>query len=80
MVVSNGSDRVRLCAEALVRLNGESIGSFSDGSRAATICGMSYERVYRKALVSNRWTFTRGYKALAPLADDGQNPSSFPWC
>jgi hypothetical protein len=69
MVVNNGSDRVRLCGEALVRLNGESIASFSDGSRAATICGMCYERVYRKALVANRWSFTRTYKALAPLSD-----------
>jgi hypothetical protein len=41
---------------------------------------MSYERVYRKALVSNRWTFTRAYKALAPLSDDVPTASSrFPW-
>jgi hypothetical protein len=77
MVVSNESDKVRLCGEALVRLNGESISSFSDGSRAATICGMSYERIYRKALVSNRWTFTRAYKELAPLREEV--PESFPW-
>jgi hypothetical protein len=79
MVVSNDSDKVRLCSEALVRLNGESIGSFSDGSRASTICGMCYERVYRKALVSNRWSFTRAYKALAPLSDNASEDSSLPW-
>ena len=77
MVVSNESDKVRLCGEALLRLNGESISSFSDGSRAATICGMSYERIFRKALVSARWTFTRTYGALVPLSEPP--PSSFPW-
>jgi hypothetical protein len=77
MVVSNESDKVRLCGEALVRLNGESISSFSDGSRASTICGMSYERIFRKALVSNRWTFTRAYGALVPLSEKAS--PTFPW-
>jgi hypothetical protein len=80
MVVSNESDKVRLCVEALVRLNGETISSFSDGSRASTICGMCYERVYRKALASNRWSFTRAYSALAPLSDNASDVSFLPWC
>jgi hypothetical protein len=78
MVISNESDKVRLCGEALLRLNGESISSFSDGSLAAPICGMSYERIYRKALVSNRWTFTRTSGTPVPLSED--TSGHFPWC
>jgi hypothetical protein len=77
MGVSNEGDKVRLCEETLLRLNEESISSFSDGSRAFTICGISYRRIFRKALVSNRWTFTRTYGALVPLSE--KDSPSFPW-
>jgi hypothetical protein len=79
VMASNDSDKVRLCAEALVRLNGESISSFADGTRAAAICAISYERIYRKALVMNRWSFTRAYKVLDPLGDNQSDPKTHLW-
>jgi hypothetical protein len=79
MVVSNDSDRVRLCGEALVRLNGETISSFEDGSRAAAICAVSYERIYHTALTANRWSFTLVRKLLAPLADYHPLPHGDMW-
>lgn len=57
-------ERVKLCSQALARLNGPVISSFDEQTRESSICGLLYEDIYGRALCANRWSFTLKYALL----------------
>lgn len=68
------SEKIKLCSQALARLNGPTISSFEDKTRESSICGILYEDLYRRALCASKWSFTLSYATLS--ADAGYKADS----
>jgi hypothetical protein len=73
------SQKVRLCSQALAKLNGPTIESFDDKSRESMMCSILYEETYLKALSTGRWSFSLSYALLSPDASYHPPPGGAVW-
>lgn len=62
-------EKIKLCSQALARINGPTISSFEDNTRESKICGLLYEELYNRAICSSHWSFSISVGILSADAD-----------